>query len=534
MLRELGEFLVSDGPVGLRFRHAIMRDAVYEELPFRQRRELHGRARTRARARARGRRGVGGRAPVDALLRGAASRGGVALRRASRANGRRRCTRTPKPRRSSSAHSRRRGDSPISIARDVAAVWEKLGDVHERGGVYDDALRAYRRARRLLRDDAPASKPSSYLKEAWIPERVGRLPRSGARVRKGLAVLESADGCGGRPPARRALRRGTPRCARRRGGYREAIEWCERAIELGAGVRAVSSGEAHASFILDWALVSIGRFDLATHSDACARDLRGARRRQRRGVRAHESRCASPTYQGRWDEAVELYERGRDARLRTGNDVDAAMGTANIAEVLADQGHYDVAEQYLHETLRVWRAAAGYRSGAAFARNLLGRVARAYRPVRRGARSFRRGPQRIRRSGPRRRRPRDRRPPRRLPRARRPQRGSARARRRDPRRVDAGRRDPPDAALLQRVRGLRAAAERRRDAAREAFDASLASAPARDADYEVALTLVGARAARGRRGATPLVRQQLESEGSPLLERLGVLSLPQVPLPAAR
>ena len=46
MLNELGEFLITDGPAGLRFRHAIMRDAVYEELPFRQRRALHGRAAT--------------------------------------------------------------------------------------------------------------------------------------------------------------------------------------------------------------------------------------------------------------------------------------------------------------------------------------------------------------------------------------------------------------------------------------------------------------------------------------------------------
>src|ERR1700753_2071684 len=44
MLEELDEFLVPDGPVRLRFRHAIMRDTVYEELPFRQRRALHGQA----------------------------------------------------------------------------------------------------------------------------------------------------------------------------------------------------------------------------------------------------------------------------------------------------------------------------------------------------------------------------------------------------------------------------------------------------------------------------------------------------------
>src|SRR5205823_14278024 len=42
--RRLGEFLVNDVPGRWRFRHALMRDAAYEGLPFRRRRELHARA----------------------------------------------------------------------------------------------------------------------------------------------------------------------------------------------------------------------------------------------------------------------------------------------------------------------------------------------------------------------------------------------------------------------------------------------------------------------------------------------------------
>ena len=41
---ELGAILTFTGPGSLRFRHALVRDAAYQELPFRRRRELHGRA----------------------------------------------------------------------------------------------------------------------------------------------------------------------------------------------------------------------------------------------------------------------------------------------------------------------------------------------------------------------------------------------------------------------------------------------------------------------------------------------------------
>ncbi len=62
-------------------------------------------------------------------------------------------------------------------------------------------------------------------------------------------------------------------------------------------------------------------------------------------------------FEGRWDEAVQLYEQGREIRLRTGNEVEAAFIACNIGEVLTDQGHLEEAEARFRDALRVARAA---------------------------------------------------------------------------------------------------------------------------------------------------------------------------------
>jgi tetratricopeptide (TPR) repeat protein len=79
-------------------------------------------------------------------------------------------------------------------------------------------------------------------------------------------------------------------------------------------------------------------------------------------------------FDGEWDEAIALYEEGRDARERTGDPVNAAYGTCNIGEILSDQGRLGEAEPLLRDAWRVWRA-AGDRAGVAFAEGLLGRLA---------------------------------------------------------------------------------------------------------------------------------------------------------------
>jgi tetratricopeptide (TPR) repeat protein len=79
-------------------------------------------------------------------------------------------------------------------------------------------------------------------------------------------------------------------------------------------------------------------------------------------------------FEGRWDDAIDLYERGRLAHERIGDPVGAATGIFNIAEILSDQGRLDEAEPLLRKTLRTVRA-AGERDTAGYVLSQLGRVA---------------------------------------------------------------------------------------------------------------------------------------------------------------
>ena len=78
-------------------------------------------------------------------------------------------------------------------------------------------------------------------------------------------------------------------------------------------------------------------------------------------------------FDGRWDDAVELYKRARESFQRTGNEVQTAIVTANIGELLVNQRRLDEAEPLLREAARLLRA-SGFVDGSAFAEIHLARV----------------------------------------------------------------------------------------------------------------------------------------------------------------
>jgi tetratricopeptide (TPR) repeat protein len=84
------------------------------------------------------------------------------------------------------------------------------------------------------------------------------------------------------------------------------------------------------------------------------------------GIRAY--------FAGRWSEAVTHYSGSRDACERSGDRWTAAVESANIAEVLADQGHLTDAEPALEEALATYRA-AGTATFIADGTRILGRLA---------------------------------------------------------------------------------------------------------------------------------------------------------------
>jgi tetratricopeptide (TPR) repeat protein len=78
--------------------------------------------------------------------------------------------------------------------------------------------------------------------------------------------------------------------------------------------------------------------------------------------------------EGRWEEAVALYQDSLAANERVGDVIQVAIIQNNIAEIRCDQGRLDEAESLLTEALGTWRA-AGYAVGIGVALGNLGRVA---------------------------------------------------------------------------------------------------------------------------------------------------------------
>jgi class 3 adenylate cyclase/tetratricopeptide (TPR) repeat protein len=356
---------VSDGAAA--FSHALIRDAAYEGLPYRRRRELHERAATAIERTAAD---LEERSEVLSLHHFHAGSYGPALahsrRAAERALEKFALVEAAAFYLRAVEAGRRCGAGPTELA----ALSESLGDVQERIGRYGEANTAYRAARRATASD-PIAQARLLLKQAWIPERAGRYADALRWVRRGQRALEGVEGV---EAMRQRAQLSAWYAAVRgwQGRYAEAERWCRQAIE-----EAEAAGEldalAHAYFILDWISAQLGRFSDTANSE---RALEIYRRLGNLGRQATiwNNLGAFAYWAGRWDEARSLYEQARDARMRLGDVVDAAMGTNNIGEILLDQGHLEEAEGDFREALRVWRA-AGFSQGVAYALANLGRVA---------------------------------------------------------------------------------------------------------------------------------------------------------------
>jgi tetratricopeptide (TPR) repeat protein len=142
----------------------------------------------------------------------------------------------------------------------------------------------------------------------------------------------------------------------------EALEWAEKAR---AGADAADDAEAlgDAYFVMGWAYGDRGRQGGSPLTEVAATSvmLRSLEAYQRSGNVVREAQVLGTLgslylWEGRWDEALTYFERSRDAALKIGSVVDAAVTRVNIAEILVDRGEWKEAEAMLLETLPVWKA----------------------------------------------------------------------------------------------------------------------------------------------------------------------------------
>ncbi|MGZ4307753.1 MAG: AAA family ATPase [Gaiellaceae bacterium] len=361
----LAEFVERDPYTAgaFRFRHALFRDAAYGGLSYRRRGELHAKA-----GEAYERLELAGRGEFAELLSLHFFHAGDAGKayRYSLAAGERAQEKFANV--EAAAFFQRALEVAPELdlpAAELAAIWESLGDVSELAGLYADAEEAYGRARTL------DEQPRLLLKEGVIRERFGRYPEALQWYNRGLRSLDSLE------PDERARMRSELGLAYagvrvRQGEFVDAAGWCKQVVEE-AGAADNLPALAHAYYLMHLAYISNRSPERAALRGLALPiyeelgDLLGqANVLNNLGVDAY--------YEGRWQEALDLYERSKALRERIGDVVGAATITNNIGEIKSDQGYLTTASEIAEEACSVFET-AGHRNLLTHALSNLGRIA---------------------------------------------------------------------------------------------------------------------------------------------------------------
>lgn len=363
-VRRLEEYLTVDASGWVSFRHNLLRDVAYEGLPFRVRRRLHERTAESMLAR------VGPdsaeAAPVLSLHFFQAHRYDEAWRysrlaadRAKEVYANIEAATLYRRALSSATH--------LDLApTERASALELLGDVLELSGSFDEARSAYGQGRQLV-GDAPSRQATLLLKTAFIDEKLGKFVGAVRSIRRAQRILDGAD-----DPEELAIQAQLAvwyaAIRLRQGRYDESMDASRQGVSLAeqAGDKATL---ARAYLTLDYAMMSLGEdVDFSASQQALEiyaeiGDLGGE-------ATAANVLGGFAFFAGEWDQAAALYRRSRLARERTGDPAGAALASANLAEILVEQGQLDEAEVLLSEVVQVWRASND--ANVAFALKLRG------------------------------------------------------------------------------------------------------------------------------------------------------------------
>jgi tetratricopeptide (TPR) repeat protein len=192
------------------------------------------------------------------------------------------------------------------------------------------------------------------LKQAKLADKAGKPTSSLRWLTRALQLVGSdPDRRAAEQRARLSAQYSSVRAGQGRG--RDAIRWAERAIAEAEAVGELDA-LANAHYMIAWTRVNQGELGQAEHFERALEIFEevGDVLRQSDVLNYHG---AMAYWEGRWSDAVDLYERGHQRAERAGDDVGAAIASVNLAEVLSDQGRLEEAEAPARDALRVFRAA---------------------------------------------------------------------------------------------------------------------------------------------------------------------------------
>jgi class 3 adenylate cyclase/tetratricopeptide (TPR) repeat protein len=366
--QDLSQFIAPEGSERWRFRHAVMHDAAYQGLSFHKRKELHARAGRVIETLA----GVDTTAVAEflALHYSQAGEHHSAWRYGVIAGDK---ARQAFANAEAAAHYRRALDSARrhsgATNDERAAVWKSLGDVQQQASEYEAARASFETAMRLVGTTNPDERADLLLRRARAKMRMGRYSAALADITRGERTMTSGVEGAAATAARLESFRAVIRVTQEK--YDKAIAAGHRAERI-ARETEESEALARAYTALDWAYYMSGQAQQAVYGGEALEIY------QRLGQPDKVSEVminqgAWAYYEGRWDDAVEWYERAKAESRRSGNDIAAVGAAMNIAELRIGQSRFDDAEPDVMEAIRTFRA-AGDPYGSLFAEMQLGRL----------------------------------------------------------------------------------------------------------------------------------------------------------------
>jgi class 3 adenylate cyclase/tetratricopeptide (TPR) repeat protein len=361
----LKEFVSWEGATRLSFKHDLFRTTAYEGLSLRRRRELHDRVATALERRA------GDTADESASLLSlhffAADVFDKAWRYSVLAG--RRAEQTLANVVAAELFERALAAAqhlPELAPHERAAVWESLGDVCEIFASYERAGAAYIEALALTEEASPRARV--LWKSGVVQERMGEYDEAIERYAHALTVLSDDDEDA--VEVRIEVELATAGVRQRQGRFDEAKTWAELAAKHAEASNARKS-LAHAYYLLDLICTNLGQPNEKYRQRALpiyreTGDLVGqASVLNNLGVGAY--------FEGRWTEALEFYRESGEVSRRAGDVISTARASNNVAEILSDQGRLGDAVELLAEAQRIW-SAGRYPIGAQLATSNLGRA----------------------------------------------------------------------------------------------------------------------------------------------------------------
>jgi tetratricopeptide (TPR) repeat protein len=234
--------------------------------------------------------------------------------------------------------------------------------------MFDEALDAYRRAAKILRDD-PVAQAGLMFRRAQLRERAGAFSAALRELTTGQRLIKHLDS----PEVLKIRARFSSFTAMilfAQEHYRDALKKANEGIQQ---ARDTGNREALAE-----ALVAADLTQQFLRPGGSEQMLEALAIYQELGDLSSESMVrgnlgVAAYINGRWDEALDWYHGDRDTSLRAGNEVGAASAASNIGEILVKRGHFDEAEPLLNESLRVM-VSSRFKDGAAWAEIQLARI----------------------------------------------------------------------------------------------------------------------------------------------------------------